>query len=143
MRVSERGLLTSWLQAEVERLADARQPRALVVFDVLDDWFHGRDFDCRAAVGTASGDVDSPTVDRQTLALSAQDAAPAAPRRLDLSMQTLEAYAEQAGSSDPHEAASQLQILLLGAVVCAGSGDDRAAKHARSLAELLFEGSPR
>jgi hypothetical protein len=133
--------LTSWLQAEVERLADARQPRALVVFDVLDDWFHGRDFDCRSAIGTATGEAEA-TVDRETVALSGQDAAPAARRRLDLSMQTLEAYAEQAGSPDPHEAGRQLQILLLGAVVCAGSGDDRAARHARSLAELLLEGSP-
>jgi hypothetical protein len=133
--------LTSWLQTEVERLADARQPRALVVFDVLDDWFHGRDFDCRSAIGPAAGDADSATVDRETVAPSRQGAAPAAPRRLDLSMRTLEAYAEQAGSPDPHEAGYQLQILVLGAVVCAGSGDDRAARHARSLAELLL-GSP-
>jgi hypothetical protein len=141
MRVFERGLLTSWLEAEVERLADARQPRALVVFDVLDDWFHGRDFDCRSAIGPRTGDADSATVVREPVA--AQDAPPVAPRRLDLSVQTLEAYAEQAGSPDPHEAGYQLQILLLGAVVCAGSGDDRAARHARSLAELLLERSPR
>jgi hypothetical protein len=140
MRVLERGLLTSWLEAEVERLADARQPRALVVFDVLDDWFHGRDFDCRSAIGPRTGDADSATVVREPVA--AQDAPPVAPRRLDLSVQTLEAYAEQAGSPDPHAAGYQLQILLLGAVVCAGSGDDRAARHARSLAELLLEGSP-
>jgi hypothetical protein len=141
MRVFERGLLTSWLEAEVERLADARQPRALVVFDVLDDWFHGRDFDCRSAIGPRTGDADSATVVREPVA--AQDAPPVAPRRLDLSVQTLEAYAEQAGSPDPHAAGYQLQILLLGAVVCAGSGDDGAAKHARSLAELLLEGAPR
>jgi hypothetical protein len=135
--------LTSWLQAEVERLADARQPRALLVFDVLDDWFHGHNFDCHSAIGTPTDGRDPATVDREMVPRSMEDAPLVAARRLDLSAQTLEDYAEQAGSPDPHEAGYQLQILMLGAIVSAGTGDERAARHARSLAEVLLDGSRR
>ena len=109
--------MTSLLQAEVERLADTRQPHALTVFDVLDEWFRRRDFDCGWAMDTLTGSAG-------------QDA-------------TLERYAEQAGSSDPREAGQQLQILMIGAILSAERGDERAAMHARSLAQLLLDGSPR
>ncbi len=51
----------------------------------------------------------------------------------------LEAYAEQAGAANPQEAGHQLQILMMGAVVSAGRGDDEAARRARALAELLLD----
>jgi len=101
----------------VERLADTRQPHALTVFDVLDEWVHRGGFDCCWAMDTLTDGAG-------------RDA-------------TLERYAEQAGSSDPREAGHQLQILMMGAILSAGRGDDRAAMHARSLAELLLDGSPR
>jgi hypothetical protein len=117
------------MQAEVERLADTRQRRALAVFDVLDEWFHSCDFDCRSAIGTFMEGTDSARSDRDV-----------PPGRLGLSRATLEAYAEQAGSPNPCEAGHQLQLLMVGAILSAGHGDDRAATHARSLAELLLDG---
>jgi hypothetical protein len=109
------------LQAEVERLADRRQPRALALFDVLDEWFHSRDFDCSRTLWMIGDGIDR--------------SAPGS--------ETLERYAEQAGASDPREAAHQLRILMIGATISAGCGDARAAARARSLAELVLDGRQR
>ncbi len=129
---------SSLLQAEVESLADARLPLALAVFDVLDTWFRHSDFDCCSAIDTVS-DTAGPSPCRR--APASDDLTP--PRQgPGLSRQTLERYAEQAGSPNPHEAAHQLQMLMLGAILSAGCGDELAAMHARSLTELVLEGAP-
>ena len=122
--------MTIWLQSEVERVADARQDRALAVFDVLDEWIQGRDFDCRSTIDSLVG------------ARPAASGAGEAPQDAGPTRATLEAYAEQAGYPNPREAANQLQILMMGAIVSAGSGDGQAAKRARSMAELLLDGAP-
>jgi hypothetical protein len=124
--------LTSWLQAEVERRADTRQGRALALFDALEELLAGPDFDGGSFLSrpheTADGDGG----------VHLQDV-----RGLVVSTETLEDYARQAGASHPEEAGYQLQILLMGAIVSAGRGDDQAARRARALAELLLGDSRR
>lgn len=51
----------------------------------------------------------------------------------------LEAAARQAGAVDPEQAGHQLQVLLIGAMVSANSGDRAAPHRARALTELLLE----
>jgi hypothetical protein len=153
--------LTSLLQAEVERLADIRQPHALAVFDVLNEWFHHRDFDCCWALNTladggdraVSGEGMTPgdlALRRASGDLGPRSEALPDPRpssepsgELGLTRETLERYAAQAGSPNPREVGHQLQILMMGAILSAGRGDERAATHARSLAELLLDASRR
>jgi hypothetical protein len=122
--------LTGWLQTEVERLADTPQRRALAVFDALHEWFGRPDFDSCTLISrrrdTGTGDRVVPMDNADGLGVTAA---------------TLEGYAQQAGAANPHETARQLQLLMLGAIVSAGSGDDEAARRARSLAELVLDGS--
>jgi hypothetical protein len=119
------------LQAEVERRADTGQGRALALFDALEELLARPGFDGGSFLSqpheTADGDGG---VHRQDIS------------GLLVSTETLEGYARQAGASHPQEAGYQLQILLMGAIVSAGRGDDQAARRARALAELLL-GGPR
>jgi hypothetical protein len=121
--------LTGWLQAEVERLADTPQRRALAIFDALHVWFRRPDFDCCALIAEHDGLAGETAPD-------CEDG-----NGLGVTVTMLEGYASQAGASDPQEAGRQLQLLMMGAIVSAGRGDDEAARHARSLAELVLDGS--
>lgn len=122
----------------MQRLADAhRRPLALAVFDVLDAWFRRGNFDCCSAIDTLSDTADRSARGRA----QASDDLTAPGHDACLSRQTLERYAEQAGSPNPREAAHQLQMLMLGAILSAGCGDELAAMRARSLAELVLDGA--
>ena len=111
----------------MERRSDTREGRALAVFDALDELLRRPDFDRSTFLGPPldSGDGDG--------GLNREDI-----RGLVVSTATLEDYARQAGASHPEEAGYQLQILIMGAIVSAGRGDDQAARRARSLAELVL-----
>jgi hypothetical protein len=115
------------LQAEVERRADTRQDRALALFDTLEEVLRRPGFDGASFLSprheTADGEGG---VHHQDI------------RGLVVSTETLEDYARQAGAPHPEEAGHQLRILLMGAIVSAGRGDDQAARRARALAELLL-----
>ncbi len=117
-----------WLQAEAERLGSTGRDRVLAVFDALDEWFHRPDFEGCSFINTMLevGDRDHP-IHRATV------------HHLDVIRAILERYANEAGASNPPETASQLQILMMGAIVSASRGDGVAARRARSLAELLLD----
>jgi hypothetical protein len=119
--------LTTWLQAEVERLAGTEQDRVLAVFDALDEWFRRPDFECRSFINTLLGIAGVEATKRTTL------------RDFGVVRATLEGYADEAGATNPREISHQLQILMMGAIVSAGRGDGEAATRARALAELLLE----
>jgi hypothetical protein len=121
---------TSWLEAEVDRRAASRQSRALAVFDALDELFHRRRVDGCWFVNTPPDPLGFDMPIHQ--ANSSQLAVTAA---------TLEDYAEEAGAADPEETGCKLQILVTGAIVSAGRGDEEAARRARALAERLLESS--
>src|SRR3954454_21376387 len=53
----------------------------------------------------------------------------------------LSMLAAEAGASDPHGLARQLQIMMLGAIVAAVEGNRAAAAEARPVAALLVERS--
>ena len=120
--------MTDWLQAEVDRLAETRQGRALAVFDVLDELFHRRGLDGCSFLSTSPDGWDLP-IHRVSA------------RRLGVTAATLEGYAQEAGADHPEAIGRKLQILITGAIVSAARGDDEAARRARALAERLLESS--
>jgi hypothetical protein len=121
---------TSWLQAEVNRRAATRQSRALAVFDALDELFHRRRADGCWFVSTPPDPLGFDMPIHQANA-----------SQLGVTAATLEDYAEEAGAADPEETGCKLQILVTGAIVSAGRGDEQAARRARALAERLLESS--
>jgi AcrR family transcriptional regulator len=118
----------AWLQAEIERLAPTPGDRLLTLFDILDKWFHRRDFEGCAFISTLmeTRTADGP-VHRECR------------RQLDLIRAMLEEHARQAGAHDPKSTGYQVQILMMGAIVSATRGDRNAARRARAVAALLVE----
>jgi AcrR family transcriptional regulator len=121
-----------WLQAEIERRAADGEARAIAVFDALDEWINRPDFEgCSfintlIEIGNRGGPIHTTTI-----------------RHLDAIRAMLEGYAKEAGAANPRDTAFQLQILMMGAIVSARRGDGQAARRARTLAELLVDGSKR
>ncbi len=130
LELREQRWTREWLQAEVERLADAPGERALRIFDVLDEWFHRPGYEGCSFVNTLLEYHDRADPVHQ-----------AAGRCLAVVRELVEGYAEDAGAADPAETAAQLQILMIGAIVSARYGDREAARRARRVASLLLDAS--
>jgi hypothetical protein len=122
--------MANWLQAEVDRLAVTRQSRVLALFDALDELFHSERAEGRWLVDAPPDPLAFDIPIHQANA-----------SHLGVTAATLEDYAEEAGAADPEETGCKLQILITGAIVSAGRGDDEAARRARALAERLLERS--
>lgn len=114
----ETGMVGAWTPRE----------RLLGLFDSLDEWFERPDFEGCSFVNTLLEfhEANDPIHT-------------AASRHLDVVKDLIRGQLESAGAPDPDLVASQLQVLMLGAIVSAGRGDLRAAGNARPLAELLLE----
>jgi AcrR family transcriptional regulator len=131
LQLRERRWVHDWLQVEAEQRAADPQGRALAVFDALDQWFHGPDYEGCSFINTLLEVTDRASPVYQE-----------AVRHLDMILNVLEAYAEDAGAEDPQEVGHQLQILAMGAIVSARRGDLEAARRARVLAESLLQAQP-
>jgi AcrR family transcriptional regulator len=121
----------AWLAREVERRAATPQQCLLTVFDVLDGWFRRPDFEGCSFINTLLEirERDDPRVHRETV------------RHLGVVRAMLETYAEQAGVRNAENVSSQLQMLMMGAIVAAGRGERGAARGARAVAELVLDSS--
>jgi AcrR family transcriptional regulator len=117
-----------WLEAEIYRQGDTPRERLLAVFDALDEWFHRDDFESCGVLATLFEVRDPNDIVYQ-----------AAARQLAEVRQVLLDIAEQSGTQDPESLASQVQILMMGAIVSATREDLDAARRARELAELLLD----
>jgi AcrR family transcriptional regulator len=117
-----------WLEAEIYRLGHTPRERLLAVFDALDDWFHRDDFESCPLIATVFEVRDQ-----------AEPVHQAAVRQLQDVRQLLLGIAGEAGMGEPEYVASQLQLLMMGAIVCAAHDDLDAARRARKLAELLLD----
>ncbi|HEY4427060.1 MAG TPA: helix-turn-helix domain-containing protein [Solirubrobacteraceae bacterium] len=128
LELRERRWTLDWLQAETERRARDERERALVVFDLLEQWFRRPDFEGCPFINTMLETSDgSDHVVRR-----------AAIRHLDVVRGILERYARQAGAANPADLGGQLQMLMMGAIVSASRGEVGAARQARGVAELLI-----
>lgn len=116
-----------WLQVEVERRAATPADRPLALFDVLDEWFHRADYEGCPLIVTML-EIRDPADPIHQDAVGHIDAVRA----------MVQGHLEQAGASDPEQAAHALHILMMGAIVSASHGDLDAGRRARGLAELLL-----
>lgn len=117
-----------WLRAEIERRATTPEEQLLAIFDALDDWFHEEPFEGCLFINTLT------EAHHQTAPI--RDAAVKALAEIRA---VIADVAAAAGVREPKTFAHRLQILMAGSITAALHGDAKAAKHARSLAELLLE----
>jgi AcrR family transcriptional regulator len=117
-----------WLQREVEKREGPAAARLLAVFDVFGEWFRTDDYEgclfTRALL--EAGDRTTPPAVASIAALARIRA-------------WLADLAAEAGVSDPAQFASQWQLLMLGSIVKATTGDTEAATEARLVASLMLE----
>jgi AcrR family transcriptional regulator len=117
----------AWLQAEVERRAEAPDERLLAVFDVFGEWFERDDFE-----GCSFINVMLEFDDRADRARAASVGHLAAIREI------LAGWAGAAGIAEPDDFARKWHILMKGSIVAAAEGDRQAAARARELGALLL-----
>jgi AcrR family transcriptional regulator len=112
-----------WLQHEVEKRGGPAAARLLAIFDVFGEWFRTDDYEgclfTRALLEAG---------DRTTTPAVASIAA------LSRIRAWLADLAAEAGVRDPTQFASQWQLLMLGSIVKATTGDTDAATEARLVA---------
>jgi AcrR family transcriptional regulator len=115
-----------WLQAEAERLAPDPSGRALVMFDLLDEWFHSEDFEGCSFVNTLLEIHDKSDPVHQ-----------AAARHLEAIRVMLRGYFGD--DPNPDESAYLLQTMMLGSIASAGRGDLNAARRARAAVAVILD----
>ena len=117
-----------WLEQTIAHRGTTAGARLLGLFDAFDEWFRRDDYEgclfARALLET--GDTASPV-------------GAAAVTGLENVRALICELAEDAGVRDPKVFAFQIQMLLLGAIVLAASGELEAARKAREVARLILE----
>lgn len=116
-----------WLQAEVAQRADTARDRLLVIFDLLDEWFHAEGFEGCPFIKIVVETQDPTDVLRT-----------AAVEHLATIRSYLRDLAAEAGVPDPDEVAGALHVLMKGSIVAAEGGDTDAARRARGIADVLL-----
>jgi AcrR family transcriptional regulator len=125
LEVREQRWTRDWLQKEIERFSPGERPVA--IFDVLDGWFHHRDYEGCSFTNTLLEIY--PRTDSVYEAVV---------HHLDVIRELLGGYAGAAGVEDAEQFAYQMQTLALGAIVSAQRGDLKAATRAKEMAKLLL-----
>ena len=120
-----------WLQAEVERRADAPRDRLLAIFDVFDVWFRRPDFEGCSFINVM---LEYPAQEHPLHQASAA--------YLARIRGFLESLARDAGIADAPAFARQWHILMKGSIVAAGEGDHEAAERAQDIGRALLARAP-
>jgi AcrR family transcriptional regulator len=116
-----------WLQHEVEQRGGPARARLLAIFDVFGEWFRTDDYEGCLFM--------------RTLLELGDRAAPPAAASVDALARIrawLVGLAAEAGVRDPARFAGQWQLLMLGSLVVAATGDSEAAAAASQVASLLL-----
>jgi AcrR family transcriptional regulator len=116
-----------WLEAEVVKRATDPRERLLSVFDVFDGWFRSPDFEGCSFINVM---LEHPEAGHPVHR--------AAAAYLAGIRHFLEGLARQAGIADAEGFARQWHILMKGAIVAAGEGDQDAAQRAKMVAVGLL-----
>ena len=117
----------TWLQREVERQARTPGGKLLMIFDTFDKWFRRPDFEACSFVKVLfeHGERGDPLRD-------------ATLRHIDTIRSFLRQLAEDADVRDADGLARQWQMLMMGSIVAAYSGDPDAARRAKEIGKLLL-----
>jgi hypothetical protein len=119
----------NWYMKRLEQLADDPRRRLLAIFDVLDQWFTGDDFNGCMFINASAEYSD---------AANPIHAAAAEHKRMILKYHRDLCVA--AGAEDPDRLAMDLTLLGEGAIVWAQTtGDTDVARRARHCAEALVD----
>jgi AcrR family transcriptional regulator len=116
-----------FVEAGARRRGATAEERLLALFDVLDDWFHGDQFEACSFINTLLEMGSEHEVGRACIGY------------LDNIRTVVSAFAEEAGLRDTQEFAHSLQILMKGSIISAAEGDLEAARRAKAMARLLIE----
>jgi AcrR family transcriptional regulator len=128
LELREQRWTRDWLEAGLVQRSAIPRERLLALFDLLDDWFQRADFESCSFLRTLLEVPDeSDPVHR------------AAVRHLETVRAVLAGFAEEASLSRPEQAAIQLQILMMGAIMSATRGDRDAARRARGVADGFLQ----
>lgn len=117
----------AWLQAEVERRAQAPAERLLAIFGVFDKWFRRSDFEGCSFINVL---LETDGKDHPVRVATVE--------HLAAIRAFLRELATQAGVRDPDDFSRQWHILMKGSIVAAGEGDKNAALRAREIGRLLL-----
>jgi AcrR family transcriptional regulator len=117
-----------WLQREIELRGGSATERLLGIFDLFGEWFRTDDYEGCLFMRTLLelGDRTMPSGAASVAALGRVHS-------------WLVGLAEEAGVPDPARFAGQWQLLMLGSLAKAATGDVNAAGEARKVASLLLE----
>lgn len=118
-----------WLQREVTERGRTARGKLLLIFDLLDEWFHRDDYEgCLFINSLLETGVESSPV------------GPSAARALADVRSFVRQLAEDAHVRDPVRFAARWQLLMMGAIVQADEGHLDAAKDAKAIGRLLLAG---
>lgn len=118
-----------WLQREVTKSGRTARGKLLLIFDLLDEWFHRDDYEgCLFINSLLETGVESSPV------------GPSAARALADVRSFVRLLAEDARVRDPVRFAARWQLLMMGAIVQADEGHLDAAKDAKAIGRLLLAG---
>ncbi len=116
-----------WLEQEIKRRASTPTTRLLAIFDAFDEWFRRDDYEsCLFTKALLEQDDRTNPIARASVA------------HLANVHTMIRDLAEEAGIADPDEFAHRWQLLMLGSITAASTGDVEAALRARELATLLL-----
>jgi AcrR family transcriptional regulator len=123
------GLFRNRIMRETERLGSTPRERLLTIFDAHEAWFQEKNFSGCMFINAAA---EFSSQDDPNHVVSAE--------HKRLVRDYIRELAEQAGARDPQTLATQLNLLLDGAIVEAYvSGNTQAAKLARSMAAVFVD----
>jgi AcrR family transcriptional regulator len=115
------------VEAEARRRGSTPQEQLLAIFDVLDEWFGGEDFE------------GCPFI-KLLLELGAEHTAGrACTQHLDNVRSVVHTLAQEAALCDSEEFARSFHLLMAGSIVAVTMGDADAAQRAKALARGLID----
>jgi len=121
----------NWFMRSVERLGKTPRDRLLVIFDVLEEWFSGKDFSGCMFINASAEFADPENPIHM-----------AAGEHKNLILNYVRELTKTAGAKDHEEVADGLMLLIEGAIVMSYvSGDRMAAARAKKAATTLLRQS--
>ena len=121
-----------WLEQEIKRRARTPRTRLLAIFDAFDEWFRRDDYEsCLFTKALLEQDDRTSPIAQASVA------------HLANVHTMIRDLAEEAGIADPDGFAHRWQLLMLGSITAASTGDVDAALRARELATLLLRSAAR